>query len=251
VAKHGNRSFTGKCGSADVLEALGVKIDAGPAEVEKAIKTTGFGFMFAPLYHPAMKNVGPVRKELGFRTIFNLIGPLSSPANAKRQVVGVFAPQYVELVAHALSKLGAEHAIVAHGLDGMDEISTIGTTKVAKVVNGRVSVSELSPGDFGAKKATLEQLKAGESAEENAGIALRVLAGRKENATDSARLELCAANAGAVLVVAGEAPDLKAGFKQAMGILESGAGLEKLREIVAASGGDAAKFKTLENKFLR
>ena len=251
VAKHGNRSFTGKCGSADILEALGVKINNGPAEVEKMIRSVGFGFMFAPLYHPAMKAVGPVRKELGIRTIFNLIGPLSSPASTKNQVMGVFAPEYVDLAAKAMLRLGTENAIVAHGLDGMDEVSTLGKTKVAIVKGGKITVKEIEPSDFGAKKAALDQVKAGETVEENAGIALNVLAGKKETPADLARLELCAANAGAVFVVARKANDLKEGFRQAMELLESGTGLKKLEEISRASGGDSEKLSALEKKFLR
>jgi len=251
VAKHGNRSFTGKCGSADILEALGVKIDLGPSDVERMIRSVGFGFMFAPLYHPAMKAVGPVRKELGIRTVFNLIGPLSSPASAKNQLVGVFAPEYVDILGRALVRLGARNAMVVHGLDGIDEISTVGKTKVAVVKGGKVVSHEVEPGDFGAKKAAIDQVKAGETVEDNVEIALRVLAGRKENNTDSARLELCAANAGAVLVVAGKAGDLQTGFQKALDVLGSGTPLEKLGEIVAASGGDAAKLSALEKKFLR
>jgi len=250
VAKHGNRSFTGKCGSADILEALGVKIDAGPAEVEKSIKHTGFGFMFAPLYHPAMKAAGPVRKELGIRTIFNLIGPLSSPASARNQLMGVFAPHYVDLAARAMLGLGVENAVVVHGLDGIDEISTIGKTRVATVRDGRVLVKEMAPGDFGAEKALLEHIRAGETIDENAEIALRVLAGKGNTPVDQARLELCAANAGAVFVVAGKAGDFKDGFGQAMDVLKSGKGLFKLEEIVAM-GGSPEKLGAWKKKFLQ
>ncbi|MCX6767324.1 MAG: anthranilate phosphoribosyltransferase [Candidatus Micrarchaeota archaeon] len=250
VAKHGNRSFTGKCGSADILEALGVKIDLGPREVEKMIRTTGFGFMFAPLYHPAMKAVAPVRKELGIRTIFNLIGPLCSPASAKNQVMGVFAPEYVDVVAKAMVRLGIENALVVHGMDGIDEISTVGSTRAARVRKGKVSMLEMVPRDFGAKKAAISQVRAGKTVEENAKIALDVLSGKKQTATDVARLELCAANAGAVLVVAGKASDFKKGFVKAMETLESGAPLEKLVEVAAASGGDVGKITELKNKFL-
>ncbi len=249
VAKHGNKSFTGKCGSADILEALGVKIDLGPSEVEKMIRKTGFGFMFAPLYHPAMKAVGPVRKELGTRTIFNLIGPLSSPADAKNQLMGVFAPEYVDLVAQAMLRLGTKNAVVVHGLDGIDEISTVGKTRVAVVKDGKVFVKEMEPEDLGAKKTVLSQVRGAETIEGNAEIALRVLAGKKESPTDVARLELCAANAGAVFLVAGKANGFETGFRKALEVLESGAALEKLGEIVDA-GGDREKLSGLEKKFV-
>src|SRR5215468_540833 len=167
VAKHGNRALSSQSGSADVLTALGVKIDIPPETITACIKTAGIGFMFAPAHHPAMKHVGPTRVELGTRTIFNLLGPLSNPARVTRQMVGVFSRQWVEPLAHVLKNLGSERAYVVHGSDGLDEITTAGPTAVAALENGKVTTFEIKPEDVGLKVAKPEELR-GADADTNA-----------------------------------------------------------------------------------
>lgn len=242
IAKHGNRSITSKCGGADILEALGVKIDCDPHKVEECIEEAGIGFMFAPNFHPAMKNVMPVRKELGIRTVFNILGPLTSPANADIQLLGVFDPRYVNIIAKVLKNLGTKKAMVVHGFDGkenpaMDEISTIGRTKVAILDEGKITVGEFHPEDFGIKKINKELIKAPVTVHENVEIALHVLKGRKESPEKEARLKLCLANTAAILFIAGKAKDLKEGMKIAGEAVNSGLALKKLEE-----------FKKISNK---
>src|SRR5688572_19156146 len=175
VAKHGNRALSSRSGAADVLSSLGVKIDISPDQVGRCVKEAGIGFMFAPAHHPAMKNVGPTRVELATRTIFNLLGPLSNPAGVKRQMVGVFAPEWVEPIAHVLKKLGSEAVWVVHG-DGLDEITTAGVTKVAALENGKVRTFEIDPESFGLRLVDPQDLKGG-TADENAVSLLSVLDG--------------------------------------------------------------------------
>jgi anthranilate phosphoribosyltransferase len=178
VAKHGNRSVSSSCGSADVLEALGIKIDLEPEKVEKCLEDTGFGFMFAPLFHPAMKYaIGP-RKELGIRTIFNILGPLTNPAGAERQVLGVFSDKLTEPMANVLGKLGAERAFVVHGEDGLDEITNTDSTRISELKGGNVNTYYLSPDEFGLKKSDKESLSGG-SAPDNARITIEILKGGK------------------------------------------------------------------------
>src|SRR2546421_4159858 len=178
VAKHGNRALSSRSGAADVLGALGVRIDLRPDEITRCIYEAGIGFMFAPAHHPAMKHVGPTRVELGTRTIFNLLGPLSNPARVKRQMVGVFSRQWVEPIAHVLKNLGSERAIVVHGSDGLDEITTAGPTAVASFENGKVRTFDITPQDFGFAKVKPDALRGGD-ANENAAALLDVLQGRK------------------------------------------------------------------------
>src|SRR5205823_3882584 len=180
VAKHGNRALSSRCGAADVLGALGVKIELTPDCVARCISEAGIGFMFAPAHHPAMKNVGPTRVELGTRTIFNLLGPLSNPAGVKRQMVGVFSRHWIEPLAHVLKNLGSQSAWVVHGSDGLDEITTAGTTHVAALENGVVRSFEITPEEFGIRRVKPEALQGGE-ANENAQALIEVLKG-KENA---------------------------------------------------------------------
>src|SRR6266566_177944 len=174
VAKHGNRALSSRCGAADVLAALGVRIELAPDAISRCIREAGIGFMFAPAHHPAMKHVGPTRVELGTRTIFNLLGPLSNPARVKRQMVGVFSRQWVEPIAHVLKNLGSERAIVVHGSDGLDEITTAGPTRVASFENGTVRAFDIAPEDFGFAKVKPEALRGGD-ADENAAALLDVL----------------------------------------------------------------------------
>jgi len=229
VAKHGNRALSSRSGAADVLAALGVKIDLGPDDIARCIDEAGIGFMFAPAHHPAMKHVGPTRVELGTRTIFNLLGPLSNPAGVKRQMVGVFSKQWVEPLAHVLKNLGSERAIVVHGSDGLDEITTSGPTTVASLESGTVRTFEIAPEDVGFKRVKSEALRGGD-AEANAEALKAVLEGKK-----SAFHDIAVFNAAAALVVAGLADDLKAGVTLAQRSIDSGEAEGRLDRLVAVS----------------
>src|SRR6266566_7167483 len=209
VAKHGNRALSSRSGAADVLAALGVNIELTPQAVTRCIKEAGIGFMFAPAHHPAMKNVGPTRVELGTRTIFNLLGPLSNPAGVKRQMVGVFSRQWVEPLAHVLKNLGSDRAYVVHGSDGLDEITTAGPTAVAALEHGRVRTFEIDPESLGIARVNPEALRGGD-AEPNAAALKAVLEGRK-----SAYRDVAALNAAAALVVAAKVETLADGLKLA------------------------------------
>jgi anthranilate phosphoribosyltransferase len=229
VAKHGNRALSSRSGAADVLGALGVKIDLGPEEISRCIHEAGIGFMFAPAHHPAMKHVGPTRIELGTRTIFNLLGPLSNPAGVKRQMVGVFSRQWVEPLATVLKNLGSERAYVVHGSDGLDEITTSGPTSVAALENGKVTTFEIKPEDVGLAKAKPEDLRGGD-AEHNAGAVMDVLKGKKGPFRDVAIL-----NAAAAIVVAGRAKDLKEGVAVATKSVDSAEAEGRLDRLIAVS----------------
>lgn len=240
VAKHGNRSITSKCGGADVLEALGVNIDCNAEDVEKCMEESGIGFMFAPNFHPAMKHVMPVRQELGIRTVFNILGPLTSPANADIQLLGVFDPKYVEIMAEVLKKLGVKRAMVVHGFDqdgnpAMDEISTIGKTKVAFLDQGKIEIRELHPEDFGIKRTDKKLIKASSNLEKNREIAVDVLNGKNKTELEKARLNLCLVNAAAILFLAGIVDNLPDGVKKSLDALESGYSIKKLQEFVKSS----------------
>jgi len=229
VAKHGNRALSSRSGAADVLSALGVNIDLAPEAISRCIAEAGIGFMFAPAHHPAMKHVGPTRVELGTRTIFNLLGPLSNPAGVRRQMVGVFSKQWVEPLAHVLKNLGSERAFVVHGSDGLDEITTAGATAVATLENGTVHTFEITPEDVGLARAKPETLRGGD-AEANAIALKRVLEGKHSPFRDVACI-----NAGAALVVAGKAKDLKAGVELAAKSVDSGEAEAALDRLVAVS----------------
>ncbi|HWM82806.1 MAG TPA: anthranilate phosphoribosyltransferase [Pseudolabrys sp.] len=229
VAKHGNRALSSKSGSADVLGALGVMIDLNPAQVGRCIREAGIGFMFAPAHHPAMKNVGPTRVELGTRTIFNLLGPLSNPAGVKRQMIGVFSRQWIEPMAHVLKNLGADAIWVVHGSDGLDEITTTGPTAVAALENGEVRTFEINPADVGLKPASADDLRGGD-ATRNAEALLDVLNGAKTAFRDIAVL-----NAAAAIVVSGKARDLQDGVEQAARAVDSGAAKARLDKLIAVS----------------
>lgn len=230
VAKHGNRALSSKSGSADVLGALGVTIDLNPAQVGRCIREAGLGFMFAPAHHPAMKNVGPTRVELGTRTIFNLLGPLSNPAGVKRQMIGVFSRQWIEPMAQVLKNLGADKIWVVHGSDGLDEITTTGPTAVAALENGAIRTFEIAPQDVGLPLAKAEDLRGGDAAQ-NAEALLAVLKGEKTPFRDVAAL-----NAGAALVVAGKAKTLADGVALAQQAIDSGAAKARLDKLIAVSG---------------
>ncbi len=227
IAKHGNRSATSQSGSADVLEALGAGIDLGPEEVGVSIEEAGIGFMFARAYHPAMKFVAPVRAELPFRTIFNLLGPLTNPAGARRQLVGVFGAEYMRPMAEALLELGAEKALVVHGRDGMDEVTVTGGTLVAEVSDGGISEWEIDPEEMGLSRHGPDGLRGGD-AQTNARILRGVLSGEERG---SAR-DVVLANAGAAVYVAGAAASLKEGVVLAEEAVDSGAAGEVLERFV-------------------
>ena len=240
IAKHGNRSITSKCGGADILEALGVNINCNAEGVERCLENTGIGFMFAPNFHPAMKNMMPVRKKLGIRTVFNILGPLTSPANAEIQLLGVFDPEYVNLIVEVLKNIGVKRAMVVHGYDekdepAMDEVSTIGKTRVAILENGRITVEEIYPEDFGVKRCNPDYIKAPETIEENLEVVKAVLTGKNGSSEEDARLKLCLVNTAAILFIAGKARNLEDGVRIAKNSIESGMAIAKLFELVDAS----------------
>jgi anthranilate phosphoribosyltransferase len=231
IAKHGNRALSSRCGAADVLGALGVCIDLTPDAIAGCIRDAGIGFMFAPNHHPAMKHVGPTRVEIGTRTIFNLLGPLSNPAGVKRQMVGVFSRHWVEPIAHVLRHLGSERAIVVHGSDGLDEITTAGPTYVASLENGAVHTFELTPESVGLAPVQAMALRGG-SAEENATALHGVLKGERNPFRDVAVF-----NAAVALVVADRAKTFPEGIGLAQRSIDSGEAEGRLERLIAVSNG--------------
>jgi anthranilate phosphoribosyltransferase len=231
VAKHGNRSVSSKCGSADLFEALGVHIAADPATVERCLEEAGIAFFFAPTFHPSMRHAAPTRKDLGVRTAFNLLGPLTNPAGASRQLIGVPRPELTELVARSLALLGSERAWVVHGADGLDEISTTGYTKVSECRDGAVNTFYVHPADFGLPKASPAQLRGGDAAE-NAAIARRVLAGEKGAPRDIVLL-----NAAASLLIAERVRSMKEGIGQAAAAIDEGRAANVLDILASRSNG--------------
>ena len=229
VAKHGNRSATSRSGSADLLEALDVRIDLGPDGVARCIEEVGFGFMFAPRHHAAMKHVVPVRKELGVRTIFNFLGPLTNPAGARRQLLGVSDRRYQETIAEALAGLDTDHALVVAGEDGMDELALSSRTRVIEVRGGKTDEWFAEPGDFGLAEAELTEVSGG-SPEENAAVTRSVFAGEAGPARD-----LVALNAGAAIYVGGGAEDLGSGIALAQEAIDSGAARDVLERLARLS----------------
>jgi anthranilate phosphoribosyltransferase len=226
VAKHGNRSLSSRCGSADVMEALGVKISLPAAVLATCLEEVGMVFLFAPAMHSAMKYVQPARRELRLRTVFNLLGPLTNPARASAQVVGVYSVELVEKLAEALSMLGLHRALVVHGLDGLDEITITGPTRIAEVREGNVRTYEVTPEEFGIKRARLEDISGGD-AEANAAIIRDILAGTK-----SPRRDVVLLNAAAALVAAGRADHLGNALPLAADSIDSGAAAAKLKALV-------------------
>ena len=229
VAKHGNRSVSSLSGSADVFEALGVRVTASPALVERCLADARIGFFFAPTFHPSMRHAAPTRRELGIRTAFNLLGPLTNPAGATRQLVGVPRPEFTELMARSLMLLGSERAWVVHGADGIDEISTTGYTKISECKEGAVNTFYLHPADVGLPKATTGSLKGG-NAHDNAGIIERILTGERGPARDVVLL-----NAGASLLVAGEAESVEDGILRASRAIDRGDAKRTLDRLVSIS----------------
>ncbi|MDA0261490.1 MAG: anthranilate phosphoribosyltransferase, partial [Proteobacteria bacterium] len=232
VAKHGNRALSSKSGAADVLAALGVNLDADMRLVHKALWEANICFLMAPRHHGAMRHVAGTRVELGTRTIFNLLGPLSNPAGAKRQLIGVFAREWIEPMAQVLGNLGSDHVWVVHGSDGIDEITTTGPTAVAELKNGEVSVFEVSPADIGIPTSQPEDLKGG-SAEDNAAALQDLLKG-----APGAYRDIAVLNAAAALVVAGKVGDLGAGAERAIKAIDSGAAQQTLDRLVAITNED-------------
>jgi anthranilate phosphoribosyltransferase len=229
VAKHGNRSVSSQCGSADVLESLGVNIGAPPAVVERCLEEVGLAFFLAPTFHPSMRHAAQTRKELGVRTAFNLLGPLTNPAGASRQLVGVPRPELTELVARSLGMLGSERAWVVHGADGLDELSTTGYTKISECHDGSVNTFYLHPSDVGLRKASPESLRGGGAAD-NARIARDILAGGEGPPRDIVLL-----NAGASLFISGAAASVQEGLTRAADALGSGRAAEVLAALVRVS----------------
>ena len=229
VAKHGNRAASGSCGSADVLEALGVKIDLPPEGVEQCINQVGMGFMFAPAFHPSMRHAAPVRREIGIRTVFNILGPLTNPAGAQSQLIGVAHPQLGKQMAEVLRLLGARHAIVAHGQDGLDELTLDGETQGWEVVGGQVRAWATSPEHAGLPSVSLDQIKGG-SKEENAATMRLIFQGSQGPLRDVVLL-----NSAAVLLVGGEVENIAQGVERAARVIDDGAALAKLEHLVEFS----------------
>lgn len=234
VAKHGNRSVSSLCGSADVVETLGIHVELPPAKVAQCVDEVGIGFLYAPLLHTAMKHVMAARREMGIRTVFNMLGPLTNPAGANAQVIGVYAASLTEPLARVLAELGTLRAFVVHGADGLDEISNTGESHLAEVHEGVVRTSRVAPEDFGLARAKIGDLQGGDR-QENAQIIRRVLAGDA-----GPRRDIVLMNAAAALVVGGVAGDLKAGVALAAQSIDSGAAAAKLEALIARSQALAA-----------
>ncbi|VBB06658.1 anthranilate phosphoribosyl transferase [Lucifera butyrica] len=232
IAKHGNRSVSSQCGSADVLEALGIDIQLSAATVEAMLQQTGMGFLFAPVFHQAMKNVVGPRREIAIRTIFNILGPLTNPAGAQSQVVGVFQAELTTVLASVLQRLGTEHALVVHGLDGLDEISVCAPTRITEVKDGSLHTYQITPEDFGFERAEPENLTGGNAAQ-NASITLAILQG-----AEGPRRNIVLLNTAAALVAGNRAPDLAAGVKLAANSIDSGKALAKLEELRQFTAGE-------------
>jgi anthranilate phosphoribosyltransferase len=235
VAKHGNRSVSSLCGSADLFEALGVRVSASPVVVERCLVNAGIGFFFAPTFHPSMKHATGARRALGVRTAFNLLGPLTNPAGATRQLVGVPRPEFTELIARSLRLLGSERAWVVHGADGIDEISTTGYTKISECHGDAVKTFYLHPADVGLAKANAAALRGG-SAQENARIVLGILAGERGPARDVVLL-----NAGAALFIAGAVRSIEDGMARAARAIDQGEAMRTLDRLVSISSQEEAR----------
>jgi anthranilate phosphoribosyltransferase len=231
VAKHGNRAVSGKSGSVDVLEALGISLDLSPEESSQQLHQTGVCFLSAPQYHPAMKHVMPTRRALGFRTCFNLIGPLANPASVSRQLMGVYDPKWTEKLALVLKAVGKKHALVVAGLDGLDEITLTGPTQISELKDGQVRTYTITPNDLGLAECAIDELVGG-TAEENAKIIRDIFAGKND-----AKRSIVEANAAAVLYLAGKVHSLSDGVQLAAKIIDDGLALKKLEEVVRSSQG--------------
>lgn len=245
VAKHGNRAVTSKSGSADVLEKLGLNLNVEPQAIQSIIEKVGVGFMFAPAFHPAMKYAAEPRREIGIRTVFNILGPLTNPACATAQLLGVYDPKLTVPMAYALGQLGCEEAMVVHGLDGLDEISTVGKTVIAHLKEGKVTKTEAVPSDFGVKKARITDLQLS-TPEESAETLFKILRG---NTIGDAKTEIVLVNSAAGIIVGGKAENFKEGMEKARESIVSGAAYTKLKNLVKASGGSLQRLEELEAKY--
>ena len=245
VAKHGNRAVSSKSGSADVLEKLGLNISMNPEVVQNIIEKVGVGFMFAPAFHPAMKYAAEPRREIGIRTVFNILGPLTNPACANAQLLGVYSAKLVAPLANALKTLGCEEAMVVHGLDGLDEISTVGKTLIAHLKDGKIVEEETVPEDFGVKQAEITDLQTN-GAEESAETIFQIL---NSNIPIDAKAEIVLVNSAAGIMVGGKAGDFKEGMEIARKSIETGAAYSKLKALVKTSGGSFSKLEELESKY--
>ncbi len=246
IAKHGNRSVTSKSGSADVLEQLGFNLGISAEAVQRSIEQVGIGFMFAPAFHPAMKYAIAPRREIGIRTVFNVLGPLTNPACANAQVLGVYDHKLTAPLAHALASLGCEEAMVVHGLDGLDEISTVSKTTIAWLREGKVENIETAPKDFGVKHATIDAIK-GTTPNESATIIFKIL--NTHCAADEAKRDMVLVNAAAGVMVGGKAEDFNYGMYLSRESIDSGAAYTKLKALIKASDGDMSRLEELELKY--
>jgi len=229
IAKHGNRAMSSQCGSADVLEALGVRIDLNAEQVQRCLEEVGIGFIFAPVFHPAMKYAGAPRREIGIRTVFNILGPLTNPAGARAQVLGVAEESLTEKLAQVLQSLGCQHALVVHGEDGLDEITVTGKTRVYELKDNRITTYSISPEDFGLSRATPDSLKGG-TVDENAVLLRGILTGAPGPQRDVVLL-----NTAAALVAGGRAQELQHGVKLAGEAIDNGSALAKMEELIKLS----------------
>ncbi len=246
VAKHGNRSVTSRCGSADLLERFGFNLNMEADDVRSSIEQVGVGFMFAPLFHPALGYAVSPRREIGIRTAFNVLGPLTNPASADAQLLGVYQANLVEPMAKVLKRLGCLEAMVVHGLDGLDEVSTVGRTSVAWLREGEVRSFETVPEDFGVQRVTVDELRVS-SPEESVEVVFKVLFGYC--AADDPRLEFVLANSAAGIILGGKAETFSEGTASARESVKSGAAYRKLKASVRVSGGDLSKLEELESKY--
>ena len=246
IAKHGNRAVTSRSGSADVLERLGFNLNMQAADIQKTIEQVGIGFMFAPAFHPAMKHVAGTRRELGIRTVFNVLGPLTNPASATAQLLGVYDRKLTSVLAHVLKNLGCEEAMVVHGMDGLDEISTMGKTSIARLRNGKVTMTETTPRDFGIQRAELRELEVA-TPDESAEVIFRILSGCCD--ANDPKKEIVLVNASAGIIIGGKAENFNHGMELALTSINSGAAYGKLKALVKASGGNTTKLEELESKY--
>ncbi len=236
IAKHGNRAVSSRCGSADVLEALGVNLNLTPEQIAQGIEQVGVGFMFAPMHHPAMRHVAPVRRELGVRTVFNLLGPLTNPANAPKQLLGVFSWEWLTLIAETLAQLGTQRALVVHGMDGLDEVSPIGVTVAAHLKSdGSIETFEFTPSDLGLQAVPESALTPGATPQENAQILRAAITG-----DDESRMQAILPNAGVALWLAGRVDDIRDGVFVAQRAIVSGRAEETLQDFIAFTQSCAA-----------
>ena len=244
VAKHGNRAVTSKSGSADVLEKLGLNLKMEPKQIERVIEKVGIGFMFAPIFHPAMKYAAEARKDIGIRTVFNVLGPMTNPACADAQLLGVYDHKMVATIAYALQQLGSKEAMVVYGLDGLDEISTIGKTLIAHLKNGKVTESEFTPEDFGIKKANLADLQAS-TLEENAEIIVKILLG---DSTVKTKTDIVLLNSAAGIILGGKADNFNEAIQTAKESIQNGSAYAKLKELVEITGGNPQMLEEMERE---